>query len=79
MKWVKSNSAAIYLANVNNRTTRAMCEICSKLTIRTPERRYSGIFIVNFEQANAGWELLFECFYIGNKNKGFANNNKLQK
>ena len=56
-----------------------MCEICSKLTIRTPERRYSGIFIVNFEQANAGLELLFECFYIGNKNKGFANNNKLQK
>ena len=30
-----------------------MCEICSKLTIKTPERRHlhrSGIFIVNFEQ-----------------------------
>ena len=30
-----------------------MCEICSKLTIKTPERPYwrrSGVFIVNFEQ-----------------------------
>ena len=34
---------------VNNRNTR-MCEICSKLTIKTPERR-SGIFIVNFENS----------------------------
>ena len=37
---------------VNNRNTRARCEICSKLTIKTPERRQwsrSGIFIVNFE------------------------------
>ena len=41
---------------VNNRTTRTRCKICSKLTIKTPERRQwrqwrrSGIFIVNFEQ-----------------------------
>ena len=36
---------------VNNRDTRTMCEICSKLTINLPERRRrrSGIFIVNFE------------------------------
>ena len=37
---------------VNNRNTRTMFEICSKLTIKTPERRYwrrSGVFIVNFE------------------------------
>ena len=33
---------------VNNRTARTRCEICSKLTIKTPERR-SGVFIVNFE------------------------------
>ena len=26
-----------------------MCEICSKLTIKTPEQR-SGVFVVNFEQ-----------------------------
>ena len=37
---------------VNNINSTAMCEICSKLTIKVPERRQwrrSGIFIVNFE------------------------------
>ena len=33
------NPANIYLFNVNNRSTRKRCEICSKLTIKTPERR----------------------------------------
>ena len=36
---------------VNNRNTRTTCEICSKLTIKTQERRewhHSGVFIVNF-------------------------------
>ena len=40
--------AKIYLFKVNNRNSRKMCKICSKLTIKTPERR-SGVFIVNFE------------------------------
>ena len=31
--------AGIYLFKVNNRNTRTRCEICSKLTINTPERR----------------------------------------
>ena len=31
--------AGIYLLKVNNRNTRARCEICSKLTIKAPERR----------------------------------------
>ena len=35
---------------VNNRNTRTRCEICSKLTIKVPERRRYGVFIVNFEQ-----------------------------
>ena len=30
--------AYIYLFEVNNRIIRARCEICSKLTIKTPER-----------------------------------------
>ena len=37
---------------VNNRNTRAWCEICSKLTIKTPDRRQQrchGVFVVNFE------------------------------
>ena len=41
----------IYLFKVNNRNTRARCETCSKLTIKTAERlawRRSGVFIINF-------------------------------
>ena len=37
---------------VNNRNNRIRCEICSKLTIKTPELRHwrrSGVFIVKFE------------------------------
>ena len=44
--------AGNYIFKVNNRNTRTRCEICSKLTIKIPERRYwrrSGIFIVNFD------------------------------
>ena len=32
----KEHPAGIYLFKVNNRNTRAMCGICSKLTIKTP-------------------------------------------
>ena len=65
---------------VNNRNTRTRCEICSKLTIKTPERRYwhrssvfnvkfehcSSISIVNFEQANTGWVRGSEALKTGN-------------
>ena len=53
---------------VNNRSTRKRCEICSKLTIETPERhqgRQPGTFIVNFvsivdfEQVNFCWVFFF--------------------
>ena len=46
------NPAGNYMLKVNNRDTRKICEICSKLTIKTPERchcRCSGVFIVNFQ------------------------------
>ena len=42
----------IYLFKINNRNIRKKCEICLKLTIKTPERlhwRRSCVFIVNFE------------------------------
>ena len=42
----------IFMFKVNDRNTRSRREICSKLTIKTPERRHwrrSGVFIVNFE------------------------------
>ena len=30
----------MYLFKINNRNTGKRCEICSKLTIKTPERRH---------------------------------------
>ena len=49
-KW--ATPAGIYLLKLNNRNTRTRCEMCSKLTLKIPERRHwrrSGIFIVNLE------------------------------
>ena len=48
----KSFLAGNNMFKVNNRNTRARCEMCSKLTIKTLERshwRRSGVFTVNFE------------------------------
>ena len=36
----KKNTANIYLFKVNKRNSRKRCEICSKLTIKTPGRRH---------------------------------------
>ena len=37
---LRSYPANIYLLKVNNRNIRTWCEICSKLTIKTPERHH---------------------------------------
>ena len=50
--WSQYIPACSYLFKVNNRNTKTRCEICSKLTIKTPERHHchhSGIFIVKSE------------------------------
>ena len=50
--WVEWDINRSFLLKVNNRNSRKRCEICSKLTIKIPERRQwrrSGVFIVNFE------------------------------
>ena len=47
--------AGIYLLKVSTKNTKTGCEICSKLTIKTPERRlwrHSGVFIVNLEHVS---------------------------
>ena len=47
--WIPSRHSPL---KVSNRNTRTRCQICSKWTIRTPERhrwRHSGVFIVNCE------------------------------
>ena len=55
-----TNPAGNYMFKVNNRNTRTRCEICSKLTIKTPERRYceNGKDSEWFEQLN---EKAFSC------------------
>ena len=47
-----SYPAGIYLLKINNKNIRTRYKRCSKLTIKTPERRnwrHSGLFIANFE------------------------------
>ena len=47
--------ADIYWLKVNSRNTRARCELCLKLTIKTPQQRQwsrSGVFIINFEHTS---------------------------
>ena len=55
-KILSTNPANIYLLKVNKRNTRKRCEICSKLTVKTPERRQwfrSGVFIVTLNMFHA--------------------------
>ena len=37
--------AGDYMLKVNDRNSRTRCEICLRLTTKTPERRRSGVFI----------------------------------
>ena len=53
----KDNPVGNYMLKVNNRNTSTRCETCSKLTVKTPERRHwqSSVSFVNFEQVNTYW------------------------
>ena len=47
-----TNPVSIYSLKVNKGNTKARCELCSELAIKTPKRpqwRGSGVFIVNFK------------------------------
>ena len=61
------NPAGNCMFKVKNRNTRARCEICSKLTIKTYVTPGFSVSIINFEQVNAGWEgvihspVIFDC------------------
>ena len=49
-RWSTHSLVGTYLFQVNNRNTRKRSEICSKLTVTTPEwRQQSGVFSDNFE------------------------------
>ena len=57
----------IYLFKVTNRNTRKKCEIYSKLTIKTPERRQLPCFsvsIVNFEHVITGWYIYILAIFV---------------
>ena len=45
MKSYLGNPAGVYLLKVNNRNIRKRCEVCSKLTIKTPGVFISLIFV----------------------------------
>ena len=58
----------IYLFKVNSKNFKKRRKICSKLTIKTPERRQwcrSGVFIINFKHISH----LFLVFLLLNLNK----------
>ena len=57
-KYSFSGPVCIYLLKGYNRNTGRRCEICSKLTIKTPQKRHwrSSASIVTFEHVIAGWE-----------------------
>ena len=65
---------------VNNRKTRTRCELCSKLTIKTPKRRQcrrSGVFIVNFEHISHSALVFLSLTLIMYWPAGFTVENRL--
>ena len=52
------NPAGNYMFKVNNRNTRTRCEICAKLTIKTPERRH---------YTDSTYKHLFTIYFSSNK------------
>ena len=58
-KRIKKNPFGIYLLKVCNGNTRSMCEICSKLTIKTPERRFQVFLLLTLNL----YHILFWCFH----------------
>ena len=81
MTKVVISQTAITCSKLTIETLEQRCEICSKLTIKTPKRRQwrrFGVFIVNFEQVNAGWDIdqkvkvLFKLMVVLRINKQYA-------
>ena len=53
---------SIYLLKINKRNTRTMCEICSNLTIKTPEQyhwRHSGVLCCWFQAHFTSYSSVF--------------------
>ena len=76
-----------YVFKVNNRTTRKRCEICSSLTIKTPERRqwcrvwvskcYLWTYFTPFSSFSIlDFEQVIVRWVITPKQKGFYHNHR---
>ena len=57
-----SNPANIYMFKVNNESTRSICEICSKLTIKTPNK-VNGAILVSLLLTLNICHTFFWCFH----------------
>ena len=71
--WEKQFPVSRYFLRVSYGNTSSMCEICSNITIKTPDwrhwwRRCSGVFIVNFEQTSY-IILVFPCWVWARKGR----------
>ena len=60
----REQSVGIYLFKVNNKNTRTRCEICSKLTIKTPERHYWLLTKVAHRLANIHIRKAAKCILL---------------
>ena len=66
-KCIVSLRAGIYLLKVSKRNTGTLCEICSKLSVKTPERHHSGLFVfVNLKHIS----YIVRSFFIVNFKAG---------
>ena len=61
MKLTVNNPASIHLFKVNNRNIRTKCELCSKLTIKKPERRQNGP--IHFKNLAANATRFLKCVW----------------
>ena len=52
-----------HLLNVNNKNPRKRCEVCSKLTIKTSERRQCDVVLVSFLLTLNILHTFFLCYY----------------
>ena len=53
------------MLKVNNRNTKTMCEICSKLTIQTPELRSIGVGLMSLLLT---LNIFYTCSSVSNVN-----------
>ena len=59
------NPVGNYMLKVNNRNTKTMCEICSKLTIQTPELRSIGVVLMSLLLT---LNIFYTCSSVSNVN-----------